>query len=110
MAIENIVGANLERRWLFAFGFGLVHGFGFSFMLRDALQFAGSHLATALLAFNVGVEAGQLAFVLIGAPWLLGLDRHGPRAALVVRRLAGLAICGLGVMWVVERALMTAPR
>ena len=60
MALENIVGAKLERRWLIAFGFGLVHGFGFSFALRESLQFAGSHLATSLLSFNVGVELGQL--------------------------------------------------
>ena len=35
MAFENIVGPKLERRWLIAFGFGLVHGFGFSFALRE---------------------------------------------------------------------------
>src|SRR5262249_24386487 len=61
MALENIVGAKLERRWLVAFGFGLVHGFGFSFALRESLQFAGSHLATSLVSFNIGVELGQLA-------------------------------------------------
>ena len=36
------------------FGFGLIHGFGFSFLLRERLQFAGEHLVTSLLAFNVG--------------------------------------------------------
>ena len=60
MALENIVGANVVRRWLITFAFGLVHGFGFSFALRDSLQFAGSHLLTALLSFNLGVELGQL--------------------------------------------------
>jgi len=45
---------------MIAFGFGLVHGFGFSFALRETLQFAGSHLLVSLLAFNVGVELGQL--------------------------------------------------
>src|SRR5207249_10131615 len=63
MAFENIVGPKLERRWLIAFGFGLVHGFGFSFALRESLQFAGSHLATSLVSFNVAVGLGQL-FVL----------------------------------------------
>ena len=62
MALENIVGASTNRRrWMVAFGFGLVHGFGFSFALRENLQFAGSHLLTSLLAFNFGVELGQLA-------------------------------------------------
>jgi hypothetical protein len=72
MALENIVGAKLERRWLIAFGFGLVHGFGFSFALRESMQFAGSHLAMSLVSFNVGVELGQL-FVLAMAVPLLGL-------------------------------------
>ncbi len=61
MALENLVGTSSRRRWIAAFVFGLVHGFGFAFALRESLQFAGSHLATALLSFNVGVELGQLA-------------------------------------------------
>ena len=60
MALENIVGAKLQRRWMIAFGFGLVHGFGFSFALRETMQFGGSHLVASLLSFNVGVELGQL--------------------------------------------------
>ena len=61
MALENIVGgATVHRRWMVAFGFGLVHGFGFSFALRETMQFAGSHLLASLLSFNVGVELGQL--------------------------------------------------
>ena len=70
MAIENITGAHLERRWLVTFGFGLVHGFGFSFALRESLQFAGSHLLTSLLAFNLGVELGQLLVLLVLVPAL----------------------------------------
>ena len=52
MALQNIVGGNVERRWMIAFGFGLVHGLGFSFALRQTLQFAGSHLLTSLVSFN----------------------------------------------------------
>jgi len=58
MAFENILGAKMERRWMLAFGFGLVHGFGFAFYLRSSLQFAGAHLATSLLSFNLG-EIGR---------------------------------------------------
>lgn len=76
MALENIVGAGLNHRWGVAFGFGLVHGFGFSFLLRDSLQMAGSHLTTALFAFNVGVEAGQLLVVALVVPCLALLFRH----------------------------------
>lgn len=76
MALENIVGAKLQRRWLIAFGFGLVHGFGFSFALRQSMQFAGAHLATALFSFNLGVELGQLCVLLVAVPALNLLFRH----------------------------------
>jgi hypothetical protein len=72
MAFENIVGARVEKRWMLAFGFGLVHGFGFSFALGESLQFAGSHLLTSLLTFNVGVELGQILVLVVALP-LLGL-------------------------------------
>lgn len=70
MAFENIIGANLHRRWLIAFGFGLVHGFGFSFALQETLQFAGAHLLMSLVAFNVGVELGQILVVFLAIPVL----------------------------------------
>ena len=76
MALENIVGgATVGRRWMIAFGFGLVHGFGFSFALRQTLQFAGSHMLTSLLSFNVGVELGQLLVLLLLIPLLEALFR-----------------------------------
>jgi HupE/UreJ protein len=78
MALENIVyaalgrsaGDQLGRRWMIAFGFGIVHGFGFAFALRESLQFAGDHLLTALAGFNVGVELGQIAVLLVLVPAL----------------------------------------
>lgn len=76
MAFENIVGAKLQRRWIVTFGFGLVHGFGFSFLLRERLQFAGDHLVASLLAFNVGVEFGQLVVLLVAIPLLAMLFRY----------------------------------
>ena len=87
MALENIVGAGtVQRRWMMAFGFGLVHGYGFSFGLRDTLQFAGSHLLTALLAFNVGVEIGQLLVLAALVPALALLFRYvvAPRPGTIV--------------------------
>ena len=77
MALENIVGVmSVQRRWVLAFAFGLVHGFGFSFALRETLQFAGSHLVTSLLAFNVGVELGQLLVLAALVPALQVLFRY----------------------------------
>ena len=68
MAIENMVRSHFEKRWPIAFGFGLIHGFGFSFALSETMQFAGSHLLTSLFAFNLGVEIGQIALVCIAVP------------------------------------------
>ncbi len=78
LAIENIVlpAERLEGRWMMAFGFGLIHGFGFSFALADRLQFAGGHLLMALGSFNVGVELGQLLVLAIALPLLGWLHRH----------------------------------
>ena len=84
MALENIVLAAREgrpsqgvgrRRWIMAFGFGLVHGLGFSFALRESLQFAGAHLLTSLLSFNAGVELGQLLVLALMVPALQLLFR-----------------------------------
>ena len=76
MALENIVGANVRRRWAITFIFGLVHGFGFSFALRETLQFAGTHLLTSLLSFNIGVELGQLLVLVLLVPALNLLFRY----------------------------------
>lgn len=79
MALENIVVGSREiavrRRWTIAFGFGLVHGFGFSFALRESLQLAGSHLLTSLVSFNIGIEIGQLLVLLLMIPVLSLLFR-----------------------------------
>jgi len=77
MGLENIVqaatgkvGGDAARRWVVAFAFGIVHGFGFSFALHETLQFAGDHLLIALFGFNLGVEIGQLAVLLVLVPAL----------------------------------------
>lgn len=67
MAVENICWEP-RWRWPLAFGFGLIHGFGFSFALSEAMQFAGEHKWVALLSFNVGVELGQMAVLLLVTP------------------------------------------
>ncbi len=76
MAFENIVGARLEHRWMVTFGFGLIHGFGFSFLFSETLQFAGGHLFSSLLAFNIGVEIGQLMILMLVIPFLLVLFKY----------------------------------
>jgi HupE / UreJ protein len=78
LTIENIVlpAERLAARWPVAFGFGLVHGFGFALALGDTLQFAGGHLISALASFNVGVELGQLAALGVALPTLWLLHRY----------------------------------
>jgi HupE / UreJ protein len=102
MAFENIVGANLSRRWAITFGFGLVHGFGFSFILRERLQFAGSHLVTSLLAFNVGVEVGQLLVLTLAIPALALFFRYGVNERMGTILLSAL-VAHTAWHWATER-------
>jgi hypothetical protein len=81
MTIENVVVPNPRSRWPLAFGFGLVHGFGFSFALQNTLQFAGDHVLTSLLSFNIGIELGQLLVLVLLVPALNLLFRYVPERA-----------------------------
>ncbi len=103
MALENIIGAQLHRRWLITFGFGLIHGFGFSFALRETLQFGGTHLLTSLLAFNVGVELGQILVLLLLIPALALLYRFGVRERMATIILSVL-VAHTGWHWMTDRA------
>ena len=103
MALENIVGvSSVSRRWMVTFAFGLVHGFGFSFALRQTLQFAGSHLLTSLLSFNLGVELGQLLVLAACIPLLGLLFRY-----LVAERIGTIILSALVAHtawhWMVDR-------
>jgi hypothetical protein len=91
MALENVLGPKLRLRWMVAFGFGLVHGFGFAYGLQQMLQFAGAHLVTSLLAFNLGVELGQLLVLIVAIPALDFVFRHGSEriATIVLSLLVG---------------------
>ncbi|MES3035342.1 MAG: HupE/UreJ family protein [Gemmatimonadota bacterium] len=106
LAIENVVlpGERLTTRWPVAFGFGLVHGFGFSFALADTLQFAGGNLVSALLAFNVGVELGQLAVLAIALPMLWMLRRWaGAGRERLVTIVGSVLVAHSAWHWMVER-------
>jgi len=73
-ALNNLYPVVAGRRWAVAFGFGLVHGFGFASVLAD-LGLPRDALAIALVGFNLGVEAGQLAIVGLFLPFAYGLRR-----------------------------------
>ena len=108
MALENIVGSQtIHKRWIAAFSFGLIHGFGFSFALRETLQFAGSHLLTSLLSFNLGVELGQLLVLLVLIPVLDLLFRK-----VVAERIGTIILSALvahtGWHWMTDRGTQLA--
>jgi hypothetical protein len=103
MAIENVLRPNLGRRWLVTALFGLIHGFGFSFVLQSELQFAGEHLLLSLLAFNAGIELGQLLFIALAIP-LLGLALHkAPVSERVVVAIISAFVAHTAWHWLAQR-------
>jgi hypothetical protein len=110
MALENVVRPNLRWRWLVAAAFGLVHGFGFSFALANELQFAGAHLLLSLLAFNVGIELGQLLVLLALWPALVLLLERRLLDERIVVAIISAFVAHAAWHWVTERwqALTTA--
>jgi len=101
MAAENLL--KLPDRWRMAlvFFFGLIHGFGFAFSLSDSLQFSGSHLLTALFAFNLGVEAGQLVVLGAMVAILFGLFQASRPQGFVL--LASMLVAHTGLHWAEQR-------
>jgi hypothetical protein len=110
MALENIIApwgssesnVGVRRRALLAFGFGLLHGFGFSFALTDTMQFAGSHLLVSLFSFNLGVELGQILVLLILVPALGVLFRFVVRERIGTIILSAL-VAHMAWHWMAER-------
>jgi hypothetical protein len=102
MALENIVGANLGRRWVITGLFGLVHGFGFSYGLKENLQFAGTHLLVSLFSFNVGIEIGQIAVLAAMLPLLALVRRYVLKGRIGVVVLSAL-VAHTGWHWMIDR-------
>ena len=95
----------IRHPWVVAFAFGLLHGFGFASGLTS-MGLPKTEIPLALLLFNVGVEIGQLGFVLL----ILALERsfrvlqvHWPR---IVERLPGYAVGTLGAFWFIQRTFI----
>ena len=101
MALENIVGVNLRRRWLLTGLFGLVHGFGFSYALKENLQFAGRHLLVSLFSFNLGIEIGQGLVLAVMLPALALLRRRVPGRVGVI--ILSALVAHTGWHWMIDR-------
>jgi hypothetical protein len=101
-AANNLRPVVERRRWLVAFGFGLIHGFGFASVLAE-LGLPQETLVLSLLGFNAGVEIGQLAIVVVFLPLAFALRGTGfyRRVVFVGGSLATLAVA---LVWLIERA------
>jgi hypothetical protein len=102
MALENIMGADNRRRLLVTGLFGLVHGFGFSYGLQESLQYAGSHLVVSLLAFNLGIELGQVMALAVMLPLLFLVRRYVLRGRVGMIILSAL-VAQTAWSWMLER-------
>ena len=96
-------GREVSGRWMLTFAFGLMHGFGFASALQEAgLPHGGWQLVSPLLAFNLGVETGQVAAAAIFLPVVFALRRYTWFAQRVVP-LVSIAVAGAGLVWFLER-------
>ena len=101
-ALNNLHPTILGRRWVVAFIFGLIHGFGFAAVLAD-LGLTDSTLAIALIGFNVGVEIGQLCIVMVFVPLAYGL-RHSRFYQYTVLYGGSIVVALIASAWFIERA------
>jgi hypothetical protein len=92
----------LTRRWpaLVAFAFGLIHGLGFAGALKE-IGLPQEQMLAALLSFNLGVEAGQLAVVLVA--WLVWLAASRTGLSSRLRAPVLYAVGAVGAFWVIDR-------
>ncbi|MDN3018785.1 HupE/UreJ family protein [Paenibacillus sp. BSR1-1] len=100
VALENIFRKEIKYRWSITFLFGLIHGLGFATILKE-MAIPKSHLAVALINFNLGIEAVQLTIVLILLP-LLGLIQKKISYKKIVQ-IGSIIITLLGGFWLIER-------
>jgi hypothetical protein len=101
VAAENFWVKNSDHRWHLTLMFGLVHGLGFANVLRD-LGLPSRGLVSSLLAFNIGVEIGQICIVALFFPLTLWLARQSFQRAAVLTASSLILLAGLG--WFIERA------
>lgn len=99
---RGVTGITARAPWIVAFAFGLLHGLGFASALSE-IGLPPGHIPTALLFFNLGVEAGQLLFV-TAALGLIAITRHLPLSLpRWMENLPPYAIGGIAMFWVVQR-------
>ncbi|MBI5396260.1 MAG: HupE/UreJ family protein, partial [Verrucomicrobia bacterium] len=90
------------KRWVLAFCFGLIHGFGFANVLKE-MDLSAQGIAVSLVCFNVGVEIGQVMIVAAIFPVLWGLEHLSQLGHRSLARLGSAIIVVLGAFWFMER-------
>ena len=100
-ALNNVFTVFHQGRWIVAFGFGLIHGFGFASVLAD-LELPPDALLLALVGFNLGVEGGQLAIVALFLPLAFVL-RHTAFYRRGVLVGGSILIAAIAAVWFAER-------
>jgi hypothetical protein len=103
-ALNNLWPVVAGRRWAVAFGFGLIHGFGFASVLAD-LGLPRDALVLALVGFNLGVETGQLAIVGLFLPVAFGLRRTWAYRRIIFAGGSTL-IALVALVWMAERVFV----
>jgi hydrogenase/urease accessory protein HupE len=107
VGIENLLTRGEPRhRWALSFAFGLIHGFGFAGVLRELGFGDGGPIAVPLLAFNLGVELGQLLVAAIALPLLLKLHRSNEALGHKIARALSAIVVLLGGWWLLERTVL----
>jgi len=101
-ALNNLWPVVYEKRWVLAFCFGLIHGFGFAAVLSD-LGLPQESLLVALVAFNLGVELGQLAIVALFLPIAFAMRASGFYMRLL-QSGGSAAIAIVALLWLTQRA------
>jgi len=101
-ALNNLRGAIEKKRWVMAFVFGLIHGFGFASALAD-LGLPQGALALALVGFNLGVEVGQMAIVVVFVPIAFALRRTTFYRKHVLT-IGSLVVAAIAAYWFAQRA------
>ena len=103
-AAENLYATThgMNVRTLYAFGFGLIHGFGFAGSLAES-GLPSYGMWPAIAAFNGGVEIGQLIIVSVVTPALAALERNRPAFTTAFVRYASMLIIAAGLLWSVQR-------
>ena len=105
VGIENIIRRDLDRRWLLAFVFGLIHGCGFASVLCElGIGTNGIAVAAPLLSFNLGVELGQLVLAALMLPVIWKLKRRESYQLRYVPTCS-LLVALAGACWLAERVL-----